>query len=163
MTEPDPTYAPIDRRALVRDAVRISSLLGALVCAVAVLAGSPRLAIGIAIGTVLGLVNFVLLARGLGGAIDRTVTGVAQAQRERGGQSTADEDGLDPEDVLGRPLTAGGSLRLALAVLLVAAILWFQPGEPLVLALGLAIGIIITLVGASLAAHRHNKARQIAQ
>lgn len=152
-----PAFTPIDRRALVRDAIRYSSLIGALVCAATALAGRPNLAIGVAIGVMLGAINFVLLARGVGGAIDRTVAGVERAVHERGERrERATDEGLEPQDVLGRPHSAGGSLRLALIVLLVAAILWFQPAEPA----GLAIGIIITLIGASVAAHRHNQARQ---
>jgi hypothetical protein len=144
---------PIERRALLRDAIRTSSLLGAIVCTAMVLAGWPSLAIGVAIGTLFGAINFVLLARGVGGAIDRTVAGVERAQRELGATG---EDGLEPKDVLGRPLGAGGSFRLALSVLLVAALLWFLPTSPA----GLAMGIVITLVGASVAAHRLNRARR---
>lgn len=153
MTEP-PEYTPIDRRALVRDAVRYSSLLGALVGAATALGGHPNLAIGVAIGVVLGTINFLLIARGLSGAIDRTVAGVERAQRARDGEISA--DGLEPEDVPDRPRDAGGSVRLGLAVLLVAAILWFQPADPA----GLAIGILVTLVGASVAGYRHNQGRR---
>lgn len=144
---------PIERRALLRDAIRTSSLLGAVVCAALAIAGMPSLAIATAIGTLLGAINFVLLARGVGGAIDRTVAGVERAQRELG---ASDEEGLEPKDVLGRPLGAGGPFRLALSVLLTAALLWFLPTEPA----GLAMGIVITLIGASVAAHRLNKVRR---
>ena len=144
---------PIERRALLRDAIRTSSLLGAIVCTAVAIAGWPSFAIGIAIGTLLGAINFVLLARGVGGAIDRTVAGVERAQRELG---RASEDGLEPKDVLGRPLGAGGGFRVALSVLLVAALLWFLPTDPA----GLAMGIVITLVGASVAAHRLNRSRR---
>ena len=47
---------PIERKALLRDAIRTSSLLGAIVCASVAIAGWPSLAIGIAIGTLLGVV-----------------------------------------------------------------------------------------------------------
>jgi hypothetical protein len=137
---------------LLRDAIRTSSLLGAIVCAALAIAGLPSLAIATGIGTLLGAINFVLLARGVGGAIDRTVAGVERAQRELG---ASDEEGLEPKDVPGRPLGAGGPFRLALSVLLVAALLWFLPTEPA----GLAMGIVIALVGASVAAHRLNKDR----
>lgn len=149
MTEPE--RAPIDRRALVRDAIRMSSLLGAVVCVALVIAGLANLAIATAIGTLLGAINFVLLARGVGGAIDRTVAGVERARRELG----ASQDGLEPNDVVGRPHGAGGGFRLALSVLLVAALLLFLPTDPA----GLAMGIVITLIGASVAAHRHNRSR----
>lgn len=151
-TDPaNPTRPPIDRRALVRDAIRYSSFLGAAICAVVAIVGYPSLAIAIAVGTLLGAINFVLLARGVGGAIDRTVAGVERAQGERG----AKLEGLAPEDVVGRPLGAGGGLRLALSVLLIAALLLFLPTDPA----GLAMGIIITLVGASAAALSHNRSR----
>ena len=141
---------PIERRALLRDAVRTSSLLGAIVCAAVAIAGWPSLAIGIAIGTLLGAINFVLLARGVGGAHDSTVAGVERARRELG---NGEDQPLEPKDVVGRPLGAGGSFRLALSVLLVAALLLFLPTDPA----GLAMGIVITLVGASVAAHRLNR------
>jgi hypothetical protein len=144
--------APIDRRALVRDALRSSCLLGALVCAVAALLGSSDLAIGVALGTLLGAVNFVLLARGIGGAIDRTVASVEQATHARGASA---EDGLDPVEVVDRPRGAGGPLRLALLVVLVAGVLWLQPADPA----GIALGFVLTLIGASVAALRHNRAR----
>jgi hypothetical protein len=164
VTEPERSgkSEPIERRALLRDAIRTSSLLSAIVCAALAIAGLPSLAIATAIGTLLGAINFVLLARGVGGAIDRTVAGVERAQRELG---ASDEDqlsaagaskaGLEPKDVLGRPLGAGGPFRLALSVVLVAALLWFLPTEPA----GLAMGFVITLLGASVAAHRLNKDR----
>jgi hypothetical protein len=139
----------IERRTLLRDAIRYSSLFGAAACAVVAIAGWPSLAIAIAIGTLLGALNFVLLARGVGGAIDRTVAGVERTKRELETRTGGARD-LEPSDVLDRPHGAGGGFRLALSVLLVAGLLWFLPTEPA----GLAIGIVITLVGASVAAHR---------
>ncbi len=151
-TEP----GPIDRRALVGDAIRYSTLLGAAVCAIAALAGAPQLAIAVAIGTLVGAINFVLLARGVGGAIDRTVAGVERTRRELDARRAAGEgEGVEPGDVLGRPQGAGGGFRLALSVLLVAALILLLPVDPA----GLAIGFVITLVGASVAAYRHNRAR----
>lgn len=145
---------PIDRRALVRDAVRTSCLLGAVACAALAIAGLPSLAIATAIGTLFGAINFLLLARGVGGAIDRTVAGVERARRELDAPDDPRE-GLEPSDVVGRPHGAGGGFRLALFVLLVAALLWYLPIDPA----GIAIGIVIMLVGASMAAHRHNRRR----
>jgi hypothetical protein len=150
-TEPTKPAASIDRRALVRDTIRLSSLLGAAVCAVTV-AWSPDLAIAVGVGTLLGAVNFVLLARGVGGAIDRTVAGVERTRSELG---AGPDQPIEPKDVLGRPQGAGGGLRLALSVLLVAALILILPLDPA----GLAIGIIITLLGASMAAYRLNRAR----
>jgi len=154
----EPIREPIDRRTLVRDAVRTSSLLGAVVCTGLVIAGLVELAIGTAIGTLFGAINFVLLARGVGGAIDRTVASVERARQELGAQADASDqlrEGLEPKDVVGRPLGAGGGFRFALLVLLVAALLWYLPTDPA----GLAMGVVITLIGASLAAHRLNRAR----
>jgi hypothetical protein len=137
----------IDRQILLRDAIRLSSLIGAVVSVALVIGGLPDLAIATAIGTLVGALNFVLLARGVGGAIDRTVAGVERTQRE----TEADpQEGVEPKDVLGRPLGAGGGLRLALLVLLVAALLGYLRIDPV----GIAIGIVITLLGASVAAHR---------
>jgi hypothetical protein len=145
---------PIDRRAVVRDAVRMSSLLGALACAALAIAGLPNLAIATAIGTLFGAINFLLLARGVGGAIDRTVAGVERARRELD-VANDPREGLEPNDVVGRPHGAGGGFRLALFVVLVAALVLYLPIDPA----GIAIGIVITLVGASVAAHRHNRLR----
>jgi hypothetical protein len=137
----------IDRQILLRDAIRLSSLIGAVVSVGLVIGGLPDLAIATAIGTLVGALNFVLLARGVGGAIDRTVAGVERTQRE----TEADpQEGVEPKDVVGRPLGAGGGLRLALLVLLVAALLGYLRIDPV----GIAIGIVVTLLGASLAAHR---------
>jgi hypothetical protein len=136
----------IERRTLLRDAIRHSCVLGAAVCALVAIAGWPSLAIAIAIGTVFGAINFVLLARGIGGAIDRTVAGVERARQEL----EVGDQPLEPKDVLDRAHGAGGGVRLALSVALVAALLWFLPTDPA----GLAIGIVVTLVGASVAAHR---------
>jgi hypothetical protein len=133
------------RRALVRDAVRWACLGGALVAAPLALLGQPELAISVVLGTLLGAVNFVLLARGVGSAIDRTVFETERTRRER-----ERSDPLDPDEVVGRPRGAGGALRLAFIVLLVAAMLWYPPTQPM----GLAIGVIIVLIAASFAALR---------
>lgn len=151
-----PEPAPIDRRALIRDSVRLSSSIGAVLCAIVAIAGAPDLAVGIGIGTVLGAVNFVLLARGVGGAIDRTVAGVERTRLELDTQaSNRAGEGVEPKDVLGRPLGAGGGFRLALLVLSIAGLILMSPVDPA----GLAIGIVVALLGASVAAFRHNRAR----
>ena len=160
--EPEPEVAPIvsiDRRAVVRDAIRNSSLLGALASGLALILASPELAIAIGVGTGFGVVNFVLLARGVGGAIDRTVAGVERTRQELatggpGGEAAgAASEGLDPALVVDRPRGAGGSFRLALSVVLVAAALFLLPTDPV----GVPIGVIITLVGASAATSSHNR------
>ena len=172
-TEPEPPGHPsdepeaaaaivsIDRGALVRDAIRNTSLLGALASGLALILASPELALAIGVGTGFGVVNFVLLARGVGGAIDRTVAGVERTRQElaskpggpTGDDAGAADEGLDPELVGDRPRGAGGSFRLALSVVLVAAALFLLPTDPA----GVPIGVIITLVGASVAASSHNR------
>ena len=154
MSDPRPR-PPVNRRALVREAVRNACIVGALLSAGVALAGQalggPDLAISIAFGTVLGAVNLVLLARGVGGAIDQTVAGIERTQRER----DVSQGPLEPEDVLARPRGAGGPMRLALILLLVAALLWYPPTEPL----GLAVGVVLVLITTSVAAYRHERAR----
>jgi hypothetical protein len=163
--EPPEPIVPIDRGALIRDALRNISLLGAAASAVAIALHSPELGIAVGIGTGFAALNFLLLARGVGGAIDRTVAGVERTQRELGErpdprpdppESGDPADGLDPNLVVDRPHSAGGSFRLILSVVLVAALLWVLPGDPVGPA-GLAIGVILALVGASAAALRHNQ------
>jgi hypothetical protein len=133
------------RRALIVDAVRLACFGGAVVSTIVALLGMPALGISIVFGTLLGTANFMLLARGVGGAIDRTVEEVEQARREPGRKAQ-----LDPAE-LARKGT-GGAMRLILVVLLVAAVLWYPSTEPL----GLAIGVFIMLVALSLAAAREN-------
>lgn len=139
------------RRALVIDGVRWACLGGALVSAGVALLGPAELAISIVLGTLLGAINFVLLARGIGAALDRTVADVQRTRQETGktdGQNHS--EGVRPEEVVGRPRGAGGALRLSFVVLLVAGALMFPPTQPL----GLAIGVIIVLAAISLAAWR---------
>lgn len=136
------------RRVLVIDAVRFACLGGAAASAAVALLGTPKLAISIVFGTLLGAVNFVLLARGIAAAIDRTVAEIERTRRETG------RDGpLEPEQVVGRPRGAGGMFRLALLVLLVAGVLWYPSTQPL----GLALGVIIMLVAACLAGIRQDR------
>jgi peptidoglycan/LPS O-acetylase OafA/YrhL len=132
------------RRALIVDAIRIACFGGAITSAIVAVFGMPELGISIIFGTLLGTANLMLLARGVGAAIDRTVEEVERARRESGRE-------LDPTEAARRG--AGGVLRLACVVLLVAAVLWYPPIEPL----GLAIGVIIMLIALSLAAARENQ------
>jgi hypothetical protein len=143
------------RRVLILDAIRLACLGGALASGAVALLGPPELAISIVFGTLLGAVNFVLLARGIGAAIDRTVFELERTRRE-----TGREGQLDPVEVVGRPRGAGGMFRLALIVLLVAGVLWYPSTEPL----GLALGVLIVLMAASLASLRENqRAQRISQ
>lgn len=154
MTEVD-NRPPVDRRALVREAVRNACIVGAVVAASVALAGDALggsgLAISIVFGTLLGAINLVLLARGVGGAIDQTVAGIERSERTR----DVSQGPLEPEDVLARPRGAGGPFRLALILLLVAGLLWYPPTEPL----GLAVGVVLVLVTTSVAGYRHERAR----
>lgn len=135
------------RRALIRDAIRYSSFAGALICVALVLAGTTELAISVAVGTALGVVNFVLLSRGVATAIDRTVAAVEQTQRARPEPGVS----VEPEEVVGRPRGAGGALRLILVVIVLAAALAYPPTQPL----GLAVGVLVVLVAASVSGLRH--------
>jgi hypothetical protein len=136
-----------ERRALIVDAVRIACFGGAVASAIVALFGMPELGISIVFGTLLGTANFMLLARGVGAAIDRTVEEVERKRRETGGEGQ-----LDPADVA---KGTGGAMRLALVVLLVAIVLWVPSTQPL----GLAIGVLIMLIAASIAAARENRQR----
>lgn len=138
----------VRRRVLILDTVRLASLGGAAASAAVALLGPPQLAISIVFGTLLGAVNFVLLARGIGAAIDRTVFELERTRRE-----TGREGAIDPVEVVGRPRGAGGMFRLALIVLLVAGVLWYPSTQPL----GLALGVMIVLLAASLAALRQSR------
>jgi hypothetical protein len=139
------------RRMLIVDAVRFSGFAGAVVSAAVVIWGPLDLAISIMLGTLLGAANFVLLARGVGAAIDRTVAEVERSRREAAR--------LDTEQVVRRSRGAGSALRLLFVVLLLAVVLWYPSTQPL----GLAIGIFIVLVAASFAAVRENRQARTSQ
>jgi hypothetical protein len=138
------------RRALIVDAVRIACFGGAVVSAIVALFGTPALAISIVFGTLLGTANFMLLARGVGAAIDRTVEEIERSRREP-------ERRLDPAELVRKG--TGGALRLAVVVLLVVAVLWNPWMQPL----GLAIGILVMLVALSLAAAREHHRQRTSQ
>ena len=144
--------AELDRGALVRDSLRASALLGALACGLAVLFGAPQLAISIALGLALAAVNFLLLARGLAAALDGTRASAAQARSDRGLEADAE---LTADSVGDRPRRVGSPLRLALMLAALAALAWLAPAPE-----GLAIGVAVVLIAASLAAIVHNKRRR---
>jgi hypothetical protein len=144
----DPLALAQRRRALMIDAVRIACFGGALASAAAALLGTPQLGISIAFGTLLGAINVVLLARGIGAALDRTVEEV-----ERTRQQTGQAGPIEPESVVGRAHNTGNGFRLAFIVLLIAAALMFPPTQPM----GLAIGVLIVLVATSTAAWREHQ------
>lgn len=136
------------RRVLIVDAVRFAGFGGAVVAIAVTLLGPLDLAISIMLGTLLGAANFVLLARGVGAAIDRTVEEVERSRREGSRQ-------LDTAQIVRQSRGAGSALRLVVVVLLLAAVLSYPSMQPL----GLAVGIFITLVAASVAALKHNRQR----
>ena len=140
---------------LIRDAVRFSSFAGAAICVAFVALGWLELAISTALGTLVGALNFVLLARGVSNAIDRTVVAVEEARRERGDPSIA----LEPDAVIHRPRSAGGVARIALVLAVLAALLLAVPLiTPLSLQpAGLALGVIVVLIAASVSAYRHER------
>jgi hypothetical protein len=140
------------RRAMVRDGVRYACIGGALASAGVAALGRPALAISIALGTLLAAINFVLLARAVSSSLERTVTEVEKTRRERGGEGP-----VEPDDVRDRPLKVrGGPLRLIFFLLLFAALLFYPPAEPI----GLGFGVIIVLLGGSVAALRHARTLQ---
>lgn len=146
--QPNPEQLAARRRTLVLDGVRISCLLGALTCAAVALLATPQLAISIALGTLLGAVNFVMLARNIAAALDRTV-----AEVERTREQLGSEGPVNPKAVTARPRGAGGGLRLAFVVLVIAFAMTIPVTQPM----GLAIGVLIVLVGTCVAAWREHR------
>ena len=133
------------RQTLVRNAVRMALVAGAALSVLAALLASTALAISILLGTLLACINFVLLARGVSSAIDRTVAAVEAVEEARGLERG--EGQLEPEEVVDRPYNASSFLRLIFFVGVVGALMWLPPKEPM----GLAIGVIVVLIAASLA------------
>lgn len=151
---------------VVRDSLTISALILGPSCVIVALVGDPALAISIAAGGVIAGLNFLLLARKLAQAIDQTLAGVAEARAERAkeldagepsdtGPDTGDEEpGVDPATVRRAPV--GGSIvRLLLLLAVVAGVLLWPEARPV----GLAVGVLVVLVGASLAGLRERRRR----
>jgi hypothetical protein len=128
--------SPADRRPFLPGAVAWS---GAIATAVSVLgfvvSGGP-MALGIAMGTLLGVTNLWLLSR----AVDAMVQ---QADQHR--------------PAPGRKWALPGVflLKWPFLLLALAGILWYMPARPE----GVAIGFGISLLGAAIAATRNSKTR----
>lgn len=150
-----PARAPVDRAAFVRRALVVSGLLLAPICALAILADAD-LAIAIALGGLLGAVNLILLARGVGQLIDQTVAGIAaaKAREDSAASDTASAEGIDPAKVE-RPRGVAAFVRIGAIALAVVAVFLLRPARPL----GLAIGFVVVLAGAAVAAIRQERAR----
>ena len=143
-----PKSASARRQQMIREGAQLSCLVGALAAVPPALLGRPQLAMTIVLGTLLASINFVLLARGIANAIDRTVEGVERAME---GRSPSAE--LEPKDVLGRPHNASSILRLLFLFAVLGGLMWLPPAEPM----GLAIGVIVALIGGSTAAYRDHR------
>jgi ATP synthase I chain len=121
----------LDATPLLRETLLLSSVATLVCCALVSVLGDPRLALTIALGAVIAVANFLLLARWIGRAIDRTVA--------------------DPRDTPERPRSG---LRLAFLLLAMLGVLWYMPARPE----GMAVGVLIVLVAATIAGNRHNRA-----
>jgi hypothetical protein len=150
---------------LVRDTLVLSGLATVVCCAGVLLWGDPRLALTIALGAVIASANFLLLARGVTRAIDRAAAGESsELARERGSEpgkaNPVDTAGSDATHEPSRALVLEArdalqsGFRLALLLLAMLWILWYMPARPE----GLAVGVLIVLVAATIAGLRHNRA-----
>jgi lysylphosphatidylglycerol synthetase-like protein (DUF2156 family) len=138
------------RARLVRETLVLAGATTSVTCAAVALLGDPGLAITIALGAVIAGANFLLLARGIARAIDR-------ASQDPGGQTANVGAGeSDRPHEAARPTENGlqSGLRLALLLLAMLGILWYMPARPE----GLAVGVLIVLVAATIAGFRHNRA-----
>lgn len=157
---------------LTRTTLVLSGAATAVICACVLVFGDPRLALTIALGAVIAAANFLLLARGVARAIDRAAAGQQGREADEGGDrevSGSSEPGkANPIDLAGSDATHEPSrvvvleardalqsgFRLALLLLAMLWILWYMPARPE----GLAVGVLIVLVAATIAGLRHNRA-----
>lgn len=166
MPEPDPDQADRGpRRAalaleaarrdlLVREGVRFALIAGGALTGLAALLASPALATSIALGTLLASINFVLLARGIANAIDRTVAEIERAKAEQGIGSP--EAPVDPDSLLARPRSASSFLRTLFFFAVLFGLIRYPPAEPM----GLAIGVLVVLIAVSFASYRDHLRRR---
>lgn len=130
-------------RLLLRETLVFAGVGTALCCALAGLLGDLRLSLTIALGAVIAATNFLLLARGISRAIDRAAVDAEPAASDRAPEPPA------------RPVQAPrNGLRLALLLLAMLGILWYMPARPE----GLAVGVFIVLLAATIAGFRRNRA-----
>lgn len=142
---------PRDR--LVRDTLTLAGLITIVACAGIGLLGDPDLALTIALGAVIAAANFLLLAHGIARAIDRAGEG---SSGHEGGSDPAHELDREASRVVAARAQDGLRSRFRLALLLLAmlGILWYMPARPE----GLAVGVLIVLLAATIAGQRHNRA-----
>lgn len=126
---PAPDSSPLVRRATAWT-VGLAVIAGAIS---AVMFGS-EMSLGIALGALLGLANFWMLARAL-----RTVLGNPEQYRPGSKQTW-----VLPGVIL---------LKWPFILLALGLILWYMPARPE----GVAVGALLTLVGASIASIRGNR------
>ncbi len=124
----------------------ILASVGTAVCALVSLFSDPRLAVTILAGAVIAGTNLLLLARWIARAIARAV----EASNTRVGGDETDTHELASN----RPERPGSGLRLALLLLAMLGVLWYMPARPE----GMAVGVLIVLVAATIAGFRHNQA-----
>lgn len=129
----------------MRETLGFAGVGAALCCALVGLLADPRLALTIALGAVIAAANFMLLAQGIARAIDRTVDDPSRA-------SNQSDPAHEPPARAPEALRSG--LRLALLLLAMLGILWYMPARPE----GLAVGVLIVLLAATIAGYRHNRA-----
>jgi hypothetical protein len=129
------------RVTLVRETLLLTGLATIITCALVGLLADPRLALTIALGAGIAGANFLLLARGIARAIDL-------ASSDLGSSDHPHEPVPQPENSL------RSGLRLALLLLAMLGILWYMPARPE----GLAVGVLIVLLAATIAGFRHNRA-----
>jgi hypothetical protein len=124
----------LEGTSLLHETLVFSGIATAVCCALVGLVGDPRLAFTIALGAAIAATNFVLLARWIVRAINRTA-------------EQASEPAQPPE----RPRSG---LRLAFLLLAMLGVLWYMPARPE----GMAVGVLIVLLAATMAGYRHNRA-----
>jgi hypothetical protein len=149
---------PIERTraALLRDTVRISGVITAVCCALLGFLAGLWLALSVALGALIMLANFLLLARALTRLIERALDPPRTAKSESD-PADPDDPGATPHEPTPPPSkTPAGPLRLAVLVLAMTMILWYMPARPE----GLAVGILIVLLAATIAGVRQNRAAQ---
>ncbi len=143
-----------ERAELVRSTLVYAGAGTALSCALVLAFGDPRLALAIALGAVIAAANFLLLARGIAHAIDRTLD-----EPEADPASPSDNAEVERSDPAHKtparaPEGLRSGLRLALLLLAMLGILWYMPARPE----GLAVGVLLVLLAATIAGYRHNRA-----
>jgi hypothetical protein len=138
------------RAMLVRETLVFAGLGTSVGCALAVLLGDLRLALAIALGAAIAAANFLLLARGISRAIDRILED--QVGQPANAEPVASDRAHEAAPASPKPPRSG--LRLALLLLAMLGILWYMPARPE----GLAVGVFIVLLAATIAGLRRNRA-----